>query len=379
MIFYFFAEDRVDFRDLVRDLAQTLHTRIEMKQIGNRDETKLIGGVGPCGRELCCSSWLREFSSVSVKMAKEQGLSLNPSKLAGMCGRLKCCLRYEYDTYLELGRALPPIGTTVESVKGDGVVTRQNVLKQTVIVRRDEDGVEVEATLEDLVRRSAPTDAARRPPLRMGRVYVTTPIYYVNAEPHLGHTYTTVVADTLARWHRAARRRDAASSPAPTSTATRSRRPPRPPASTPRELRRPHQPASSATPGTRAASRYDHFIRTTDADHVAHRAGRSCSRVHAAGDIYFGSYGGLYCTGCERFYTEKELVDGKCPDHQVAPTLHRGRELLLPHEQVPGAPRSTTSRRTPSASCRSATATRCSRCCAARRSATSASRARRAA
>ncbi len=156
VVFYFFSEARVDFRDLVRDLAQTLHTRIEMKQIGNRDETKLIGGVGPCGRELCCSSWLREFSSVSVKMAKEQGLSLNPSKLAGMCGRLKCCLRYEYDTYLELGRGLPPIGKAVESVKGNGVVTRHNVLKQSVMIRRDEDSVEVEALLEDLVAKKAP-------------------------------------------------------------------------------------------------------------------------------------------------------------------------------------------------------------------------------
>jgi cell fate regulator YaaT (PSP1 superfamily) len=155
MTFYFFAEGRVDFRDLVRDLAQTLHTRIEMKQIGNRDETKLVGGVGPCGRELCCSSWLREFSAVSVKMAKEQGLSLNPSKLAGMCGRLKCCLRYEYDTYRELGRALPSLGSHVESVKGNGVVTRQNLLKQTVVVRRDDDGVEIEAQLEDLVKKKA--------------------------------------------------------------------------------------------------------------------------------------------------------------------------------------------------------------------------------
>ncbi|MDX2171400.1 MAG: regulatory iron-sulfur-containing complex subunit RicT [Deltaproteobacteria bacterium] len=154
MVFYFFAEDRVDFRDLVRDLAQTLHTRIEMKQIGHRDETKLIGGMGPCGRELCCSSWLKEFSSVSVKMAKEQGLSLNPSKLAGMCGRLKCCLRYEYETYLALGRALPAVGKTVESTKGNGVVVRQNLLKQTVMIRVDEETV-VEAFLEDLVARKA--------------------------------------------------------------------------------------------------------------------------------------------------------------------------------------------------------------------------------
>lgn len=151
MTFFFFSAERVDFRDLVRDLSQTLHTRVEMKQIGNRDETKLIGGVGPCGRELCCSSWLREFSSISVKMAKAQGLSLNPSKLAGMCGRLKCCLKYEYSTYVEMGRSLPSIGKKVESVKGNGVVTRQHVLKQTVMIRCSNDGDEVEASLEDLV------------------------------------------------------------------------------------------------------------------------------------------------------------------------------------------------------------------------------------
>jgi cell fate regulator YaaT (PSP1 superfamily) len=154
-IFYFCAEGRVDFRELVRDLAQGLHTRIEMKQIGARDETKMLGGVGPCGRELCCSTWLREFQAVSVKMAKEQGLSLNPSKLSGMCGRLKCCLRYEYETYLELRRALPKVGATVTSLKGDGVVLRHNVLKQTAIVRRTEDGAEVEVTLEDLVEKRA--------------------------------------------------------------------------------------------------------------------------------------------------------------------------------------------------------------------------------
>ncbi|MBI3769785.1 MAG: stage 0 sporulation family protein [Deltaproteobacteria bacterium] len=154
-IFYFCAEGRVDFRELVRDLAQTLHIRIEMKQIGARDETKLIGGIGPCGRELCCSTWLREFQAVSVKMAKEQGLSLNPSKLSGMCGRLKCCLRYEYDTYLELRRALPRIGARVTSLKGDGEVVKQNVLRQTAIVRRTDDGVEVEVTLEDLVEKRA--------------------------------------------------------------------------------------------------------------------------------------------------------------------------------------------------------------------------------
>ena len=154
-VFYFCADGRVDFRELVRDLAQALHTRIEMKQIGARDEAKLIGGVGPCGRELCCSTWLREFQAVSVKMAKEQGLSLNPSKLSGMCGRLKCCLRYEYQTYLEMRRDLPRVGARVSSVKGDGEVVRQNVLKQTAIIRRADDHVEVEVTLEDLVEKRA--------------------------------------------------------------------------------------------------------------------------------------------------------------------------------------------------------------------------------
>jgi cell fate regulator YaaT (PSP1 superfamily) len=133
-----------------------LQVRAELKQIGSRDETKVTGGVGPCGRELCCSSWLQEFQPVSVKMAKEQGLALHPAKLAGMCGRLKCCLRYEYQTYGELRRSLPPVGARVTSVKGDGAVVRLNLLKQTVIVRRTEDDLEVEATLEDLV---APRDA----------------------------------------------------------------------------------------------------------------------------------------------------------------------------------------------------------------------------
>lgn len=158
-VFYFMAASRIDFRALVRDLAQALHTRIEMRQIGDRDETRLIGGIGPCGRELCCSSWLREFAAVSVKMAKEQDLSLNPSKLAGMCGRLKCCLRYEYDTYLSLRRGLPGIGKKVKSVKGDGEVVKHLTLKQHVLLRRDEDGLVVECSLEDLVERRPDAEA----------------------------------------------------------------------------------------------------------------------------------------------------------------------------------------------------------------------------
>ena len=155
-IFYFIAENRIDFRDLVRDLANTLRVRVEMKQIGARDETKVTGGLGPCGRELCCSSWLRDFEAVTVKMAREQGLALNPSRLAGMCGRLKCCLRYEYATYVELKRGLPAVGKRVQCVKGDGKVIRQNTFKQTVLIQRDEDGGVVEAGREDLVSNRPP-------------------------------------------------------------------------------------------------------------------------------------------------------------------------------------------------------------------------------
>ena len=113
----------------------------------------MIGGIGPCGRELCCSSWLREFGPVSIKMAKAQGLSLHSSKLAGMCGRLKCCLRYEYDTYVELRRDLPRVGKKVTSIQGSGVVVRQILLKQCVLVELDDDGDVVECSLEDLVEK----------------------------------------------------------------------------------------------------------------------------------------------------------------------------------------------------------------------------------
>jgi cell fate regulator YaaT (PSP1 superfamily) len=150
---YVAAEERLELRDLGRALADALRTRVDVKQIGARDAAKEAGGLGVCGRELCCSSWLKEFQPVSVKMAKAQGLALNPSKLAGQCGRLKCCLRYEYQTYVELKRGLPKVGAQVESVKGNGQVVAQNVLRQTVMVHRSDDGERIEVTLEDLVQR----------------------------------------------------------------------------------------------------------------------------------------------------------------------------------------------------------------------------------
>ena len=132
IIFYFTADGRVDFRDLVRDLAQHFRTRIEMRQIGVRDEAKLVGGLGICGRELCCCSHLREFAPVSVKMAKAQGLALNPSKISGQCGRLLCCLAYEYENYHSLKKNLPKCGKKLQVQDGTAEVVALDILAQKV-------------------------------------------------------------------------------------------------------------------------------------------------------------------------------------------------------------------------------------------------------
>lgn len=135
VLFYFTADGRIDFRELVKDLAAVFKTRIELRQIGVRDETKILGGIGICGRELCCHSHLSEFVPVSIKMAKEQNLSLNPTKISGVCGRLMCCLKHEEETYEELNRRLPNTGdyvTTADGLKGE--VSSVNVLRQLVKV-----------------------------------------------------------------------------------------------------------------------------------------------------------------------------------------------------------------------------------------------------
>ncbi len=143
LVVYFTAEKRVDFRALVKDLARAFHTRIEMRQIGDRDEAKMLSGYGRCGRELCCASWLREFSPISIKMAKTQNLPLNPSEITGVCGKLLCCLSYELMTYEEANRTLPRVGSTVITIYGRARVLRVNALRETVQVRLlREDGEE---------------------------------------------------------------------------------------------------------------------------------------------------------------------------------------------------------------------------------------------
>ncbi|WFD10431.1 PSP1 domain-containing protein [Tepidibacter hydrothermalis] len=134
LIFYFTAEGRVDFRDLVKGLAAIFKTRIELRQIGVRDEAKTIGGLGPCGKPLCCSTWLGDFQPVSIKMAKDQDLSLNPSKISGICGRLFCCLKYEHNTYSKILEKMPSVGTEVMTPEGKGKITYTNTLAEKVKV-----------------------------------------------------------------------------------------------------------------------------------------------------------------------------------------------------------------------------------------------------
>lgn len=134
IIFYFTSDGRVDFRELVKELASIFRTRIELRQIGVRDEAKMLNGMGICGRTLCCATFLSDFQPVSIKMAKEQSLSLNPSKISGICGRLMCCLKYEEDTYEELNKNMPGVGDLVETPDGVGDVLSINVLKQLVKV-----------------------------------------------------------------------------------------------------------------------------------------------------------------------------------------------------------------------------------------------------
>jgi cell fate regulator YaaT (PSP1 superfamily) len=134
VIFYFTAEGRVDFRELLKDLAKIFKTRIELRQIGVRDEAKLFGGYGPCGRKLCCATFLEEFVPVTIKMVKEQNLALNPPKLSGVCGRLMCCLSFEYQTYKELSEGLPKIGKVLATPEGKGKVISVNPLKRSVTV-----------------------------------------------------------------------------------------------------------------------------------------------------------------------------------------------------------------------------------------------------
>ena len=155
IIFYFTADGRVDFRELVKDLASIFRTRIELRQIGVRDEAKMLGGIGPCGRMLCCSTFLGDFEPVSIKMAKDQNLSLNPTKISGLCGRLMCCLKYENDDYEAAKELLPDLGEWINTPDGKGKVVGLNILERVLQVEISEQERVLEYTLDEILQEDA--------------------------------------------------------------------------------------------------------------------------------------------------------------------------------------------------------------------------------
>lgn len=157
VIFYFSSEGRVDFRDLVKDLAAVFHIRIELRQVGVRDEARMLGGIAPCGREVCCAGSMSEFQKVSIKMAKNQGLSLNPGKISGLCGRLMCCLSYENEYYADAYKKMPKLGGTVGTPEGTGTVVSVNMLKMEVRVKIEQNGALVyrDFPVSEIARRGA--------------------------------------------------------------------------------------------------------------------------------------------------------------------------------------------------------------------------------
>ena len=164
ILFYFTANGRVDFRALVKDLASVFKTRIELRQIGVRDEAKMLGGLGPCGRPICCGTFLGDFQPVSIKMAKEQNLSLNPTKISGVCGRLMCCLKYEQENYEQIRKQMPKVGKEVITPEGNGVVWELNVIKETVRVRLQKgDSSELKDFPMGEVQRVNPPQSGRPP------------------------------------------------------------------------------------------------------------------------------------------------------------------------------------------------------------------------
>lgn len=151
VIFYFTADGRVDFRELVKDLASVFKTRIELRQIGVRDEAKMLGGIGPCGRMLCCSTFLGDFDPVSIKMAKDQNLSLNPTKISGLCGRLMCCLKYENDEYESAKEELPDLGEYIHTSHGNGKVVGLNLMERVIQIELVDQQRVIEYTLDEII------------------------------------------------------------------------------------------------------------------------------------------------------------------------------------------------------------------------------------
>ncbi|MFD2209336.1 stage 0 sporulation family protein [Virgibacillus halophilus] len=162
IIFYFTADGRIDFRNLVKDLAAEFKTRIELRQIGVRDEAKMLGGIGPCGRMLCCSTFLGDFEPVSIKMAKDQDLSLNPAKISGLCGRLMCCLKYENDMYEDAKKEMPDLGQKIHTPYGSGKVVGVNILEKLIQIEIAEKERVIEYTVDEMIEEGIITTQATK-------------------------------------------------------------------------------------------------------------------------------------------------------------------------------------------------------------------------
>ena len=338
---FFNSEERVDFRDLVRDLAREFHARIEMRQIGARDTTKLIDGIGPCGRQLCCSSHLRKFDPISVKMAKAQDMPLTDSRLLGNCGRLKCCLLYEFSTYEELRSRLPRVNTACSADCGGQrlhdrqgpVAPRPQAVGGRRLPGRHRGGSP--ARPAHLGRaRSHQAGLTAGPTRRMSTFYLTTPIYYVNARAASRArvrppSWPTPCAATAA-WPATA----SISSPAPTSTATRSRR------------RRPRPGVSPQAYADEIAAAFretwrrlgitnDDFIRTTEPRHrkVVQEILQRSARL---GRDLLRRVRRLVLLRLRALLHREGDRGRQVPRSPDRAHLHQGEELLLPDVEVPG-------------------------------------------
>lgn len=234
---YFTAENRVDFRELVKRLARLFRTRIELRQIGARDEARLLGGIGICGRPLCCATFLGDFLRISVRMAKEQDLPLSPMKISGVCGRLLCCLSYEHDQYMEIKDRLPSVGEEVATLRGRGKVVAVNVPKETVTVELRPE-LRVEADLAELARAAQLEEQGRLPACQPSYVDTTERLATIPAEPQI------VCREEPKPSRRRGRRSKGGNAQAPSPPAAGARAAPEPPANQEKAepRRRPRRP-----------------------------------------------------------------------------------------------------------------------------------------
>lgn len=297
-IFYFLAPQRVDFRRLIRELANTLKMTIEMRQIGVRDATKIGGGIGPCGLPLCCERFIDEFESITLRMVREQNIFVNPQKISGICGRLMCCLAYEDDFYSSERKKFLPEGTTVSTPRGDGIVKEVHPLSGSYVIKLDEGG-EMKFSKENVWAKG-----------RGEIFYLTTPIYYVNDVPHIGHSYTTIAADVLARFQRL-NGKNVFFLTGTDEHGKKIEKHAEMEGISPKEL------ADSVVQRYKELWRIlnisnDDFIRTTEERHKR-AVLEFWKRIYEKGDIYLGDYEDWYCVPCESFWAEGELLQGKCP------------------------------------------------------------------